>query len=155
MTRFRLAPSRLKPIESAAVHALFRQPRRKLGPPLQKVIDAGGLGRRARHVADEMDDDVAALDISFQKGERVAAHRLEVFLDLDLDIGSRQRAAQFVAIVAELVRHAGKERLHVRHSTPPRVMAIGSMWHGGAGRAKGARRLWRLMGFACVPANSG
>jgi hypothetical protein len=31
--------------ESAAVHALVGQPRRKLGPPLQKVVDAAWLRR--------------------------------------------------------------------------------------------------------------
>jgi len=68
-----------------------------------------------------MHDDVAALDIIFEHGERVAAPRLEVFLDFDFDIRSRQRAAQLVAILAELVRHAGEKQFDVRHSPPPEL----------------------------------
>jgi hypothetical protein len=56
-----------------------------------------------------MNHNVAALDIGFEHSERVAAQRLEILLDLDLDIRPRQLAAQVVAIVAELVRHTGKK----------------------------------------------
>ena len=66
-----------------------------------------------------MHDDIAALDVVFQQGERVAAAILKILLDLDFDIRSRQRAAQRVAIVAELVRHAGEKEFDVRHSPPP------------------------------------
>src|SRR5260370_4325703 len=66
-----------------------------------------------------MNHDVAALDIGFEHSERVAAQRLEILLDLDLDIRPRQRAAQVVAIVAELVRHTGEKYVYVRHSPPP------------------------------------
>jgi hypothetical protein len=105
--------------ESVPVHPLFGQPRRKLGSAPQKIVDAGGLGRRARHIADKMDDDVAVCHVLFEHGERIAAEVLKILLDLDLDIGSRQRAAQRVAIVAELVGYAGKKELDVRHSPPP------------------------------------
>jgi hypothetical protein len=124
------------------------------GRRLKKVVDTGGLWRRAGHVADEMNNDVATLDIGPQDSERIAAERLEILLDLDLDIRPRQRAAQFVAIVAELVRDAGEKELDVRHSPPPAPMAARPMWHGGPGSAKGGRDLWRLMGFACVSADT-
>ena len=107
------APKRL------AVHALFGQPSRKLGLAPQKVVDAARRWRRAGHLAREMHDDVAALDIIFEHGERVAAPRLEVFLDFDFDIRSRQRTAQRVAIIAEFVRYTREKELDVRHSPPP------------------------------------
>lgn len=132
--------------ERCAAHTLFHEPRRELGPPLQEIVDAAGLGRRTRHVADEMDNDIAALDIGLQHGERIAAGRLKILLDLDPDIVPRQRVAQCVAIVAELIRHTGKKQF--RHSPPPRAMAIAPMWHGPEGSAKSRRSLWRLMDFA-------
>jgi hypothetical protein len=49
----------------------------------------------------------------------VSPPSLEILLDLDLDIRPRQRPAQFIAIVAELVRHTGQKELDVRHSPPP------------------------------------
>ena len=104
--------------ERAAVQALFGKPRLKLRLTLQEVVDAARLGRRTRHIADEMNDDVAVCHVLFEHGERVAAERLEVLLDLDLDIRSRQRAAELVAIVAELIGHAGEKELDVRHSPP-------------------------------------
>src|ERR1700722_642640 len=66
-----------------------------------------------------MNHDVGGLDIGFEHSEHVAAQRLEILLDLDLDIRPRQRAAQFVAVAAELVRHAGEKELYVRHSPLP------------------------------------
>jgi hypothetical protein len=96
-----------QPPERLAVHALFSQPSRKLGSAPQKVVDAARRWHRARHLAREMHDDVAALDVLLQHGESIAAEVLKLLLDFDFDIESRQRAAQRVAIVAELVRHAG------------------------------------------------
>jgi hypothetical protein len=66
-----------------------------------------------------MNDDVTALDVVFEHCKRVAARELEVLLDLDLDPLVSQRVAQRLAIVAELVRDAGKKELDVRQSPPP------------------------------------
>ena len=56
-----------------------------------------------------MNDDVATLDVVFEHRERVAARKLEVFLDLDLDPLMGQRVPQRLAIGAELVRHTGEK----------------------------------------------
>ena len=52
-----------------------------------------------------MHDDVAARQVFFEHSERIAAKRLEILLNLDLDVRPRERAAQVVAIVAELIRN--------------------------------------------------
>jgi hypothetical protein len=53
--------------------------------------------------------------------EGIAAKRLEVLLDLDLDVRSRQPVAQCVAIGAELARDAGNEQSDAlaRHCLAP------------------------------------
>ena len=48
-------------------------------------------------------------DVFLEHPQRVAAERLEIFLDLDLDVRPRERAAQDVAIAAEFIRHAGEK----------------------------------------------
>src|SRR5271166_5243261 len=85
-----------------------------------------------------MHDRVAALDIGFEHGERVAAGQLEILLDLDLDVRPRQCMAQAFAIGAELIRHAGEKQFYVRHSPPPASWPW-RMWHIATRAAK--RRL--------------
>ena len=120
--------------ERLARQTLVHEPRRKVGPATQKIVDAVRLWSRTGHVANEMNDDVATLDIGFQHGERVAAERMKILLDLDLDIRPRQRMAQALPIVAELVGDTGEKEFYVRHSPPP--MAVTRIWHGAAGSAK-------------------
>ena len=130
----------------------FSQPGRKLGSALQKVVDAARRWRRAGHLAREMHDDVAVLDIGFQHGERIAAEVLKILLDLDLDVRPRQGAAQRVAIVAELVRHAGEKELNVRHSPPPALRPWHQCGMAGRGRQRAGRRAY---GHPRVQANLG
>ena len=48
---------------------------------------------------------------AIEHAQRVAAERLEILLDLDLDVRARQRTAQRVAINSELAGGAGKDSL--------------------------------------------
>jgi len=54
-----------------------------------------------------MDHCFALLDVLFEHVQSVATERFEVLLDLDLDVRARQRAAQSVAMLAELAGDAG------------------------------------------------
>ena len=127
--------------ERLAHHSLVRKPRRKLRPPPEKVVDAGCGRRRARHVADEMDDGVAAFDVIFEHGQRVAAGGTEILLDLDLDPSVGQRMAQRLAIGAELISHAGEKQFYVRHSPPPASWPCGEC---GMSRRRLQSSAWRL-----------
>ena len=64
-----------------------------------------------------MNDHFALGDVVFEHPQRVAAQRLEILLDLNVDVRPRQRATQRVAIHAELVGDAGEEQFDalIRH----------------------------------------
>lgn len=103
-----------------------RAERRQLGLDVgmsrEEGLQAEILRRRARHVADEMHDRFAALDVGFELHQGVAAERLEILLDFQLDVRPRQRTAQCVAIGAKLVGYAGQEQLD-RHRLAPAIRA--------------------------------
>ncbi len=105
-------------LQRVAAEALLGEPRRQVGAPPQQIVHAAWVRREPRHVADEMHDRFALRDVVFEHMQRVAAERLEVLLDFDLDVRPSQRVAERVAVGPELVRDAGNEKSDapVRHS---------------------------------------
>ena len=83
-----------------------------------------------------MHDRLALADIILEFGQRIAAERLEILLDLDLDVRAGQGAAQGFPLGAELVGHAGQEKLNRHRSAPrvtlkaPRARIAAQVWHG-------------------------
>ena len=81
--------------------------------------DGANLVRiRARHSAYEMHDEVAAGDIKVELFERRQTVRLEVLLDLHLDVVPGEVVAQRIAIVAKLGRHGRNEDRHGHRRSP-------------------------------------
>ena len=77
----------------------------------------------------ETGDEVAAGDIKVELLERRQTVRLEILLDLHLDVVSREVAAQRIAIVLKLGRHGRNEDRH-GHRRDPRG-ATRAQFHDG------------------------
>jgi hypothetical protein len=105
----------------AAVHQRLPQ-RVELGRQVGIFRQNGGSGFGLRggpgHVADEVHDRVASLDVEVELVERDAAVVLEILLDLHLHIVAREIVAKLIAVIAKFIRHRGQENPH-RHGGSP------------------------------------
>lgn len=124
-------------------HAAIRQ---RLSKRRQRLPDIGMLfqdrphapfaGCRARHIADEMHNGVAARDIVVEHFQRFAAQRLEIFLIFHVDVRPREIGAQLFPIEFELAGNGRKKNLH-RHWRVPAFKIDGGISHvflGGQNR---------------------
>src|SRR5450755_507485 len=104
---------------------------------------------RSGHIPDEVNHGIAIADIEIQLVERDAAIVLEVFLNLDLDIVTREIAPKLIPVIAKFVRDCGKENLD-RHNCSLKTEVVLAQCCT-SGRPWGSRP-WRVGGVANVPA---
>ena len=77
------------------------------------------MGRCAGHVADQVNDRIAVLDVVIQLVQGLGAGGDEVLLHLDRDVGARQVMAQGLAVAAKLRTDNRQKKLYVGQGSSP------------------------------------